>query len=62
MFPVTAAEVVQLAIGSVLGTVVSLNMSRFGLSFADPQTRWTAAWIVAAFLLTFLILTDLIIN
>lgn len=28
----SAAEVVQLSIGAVLGTVVSINLSRFGLS------------------------------
>lgn len=58
----STAEIIQLAIGAVLGTAVSINMSRFGLSITDPRTRWKAAGVIGTFLMTFLVLTDLIIN
>lgn len=58
----SAAEVVQLSIGAVLGTVVSINLSRFGLSLMDPNTRWKALGVISTFLFTFLILSDLILN
>ena len=59
---ISAAEVVQLSIGAVLGTVVSINLGRFGLSLMDPKTRWKALGVIGTFLFTFLVLTDLIIN
>ena len=58
----SAVEVVQLSIGAVLGTVVSINLSRFGLSLMDPNTRWKALGVIGTFLFTFLILSDLILN
>ena len=58
----SVAEVVQLSVGAVLGTVVSLNLSRFGLSLMDPKTRWKALGVIGTFLFTFLVLSDLIIN
>ena len=58
----SVAEVVQLSVGAVLGTVVSLNLSRFGLSLMDPKTRWKALGVIGTFLFTFLVLSDLLIN
>ena len=58
----SAAEVVQLSIGAVLGTVVSINLGRFGLSLMDPNTRWKALGVIGTFPFTFLILSDLILN
>ena len=58
----TAAEVFDLAVGALLGTAVAFNLSRFGLSLRDPATRWKALGVLAGFLLTFLILTDLVRN
>ncbi len=58
----SAAEFVQLAVGAVLGTVVSINLNRFGLSLMDPKTRWKALGVIGTFLFTFLVLSDLIIN
>ena len=55
-------EVVQLAIGAVMGTAVSINLSRFGISLMDPKTRWKAAGIVGLFLFSFLALTDLLLG
>ena len=62
MLASSAAEVVQLSVGAVLGTVVSINLSRFGLSLMDPQTRWKALGVIGTVLFTFLVLSDLIIN
>ena len=62
MLASSAAEVVQLSVGAVLGTVVSINLRRFGLSLMDPQTRWKALGVIGTFLFTFLVLSDLIIN
>ena len=62
MLASSAAEVVQLSVGAVLGTVASINLSRFGLSLMDPQTRWKALGVIGTFLFTFLVLSDLIIN
>ena len=56
MVAANTAEVVQLTIGAVLGVAVSFNLDRFRL------TRWKAAGITAAFLFTFLVLSDLILN
>ena len=58
----SAAEFVQLAVGAVLGTVVSINLNRFGLSLMDPKTRWKALGVIGTFLFTFLVLSDLILN
>ena len=58
----SAAEFVQLAVGAVLGTVVSINLNRFGLSLMDPKTRWKALGVIGNFLFTFVVLSDLIIN
>ena len=58
----SAAEVVQLSVGAVLGTVVSINLGRFGLSLMDPKTRWKALGVIGTFLFTFLVLSDLLIN
>lgn len=62
MLAANAAEVVQLTVGAVLGTAVSFNLDRFGLSLMNPKTRWKAAGVTLAFLFTFLVLTDLLIN
>ncbi len=56
MIAANTAEVVQLTIGAVLGVAVSFNLDRFHLS------GWKAAGIVAVFLFTFLVLSDLLIN
>ena len=53
----STAEVIQLAIGAVLGTAVSINLSRFGLSIMDAKTRWKALGVIGAFLFSFLALT-----
>ena len=50
------SEAIQLTIGAVLGVAVSFNLDRFRL------TGWKAAGITAAFLFTFLVLSDLLIN
>ena len=55
-------EVVQLTVGAVMGTAVSINLSRFGISLMDPETRWKAAGIIGAFLFSFLALTDLLLS
>ena len=55
-------EVVQLTVGAVMGTAVSINLSRFGISLMDPKTRWKAASIVGLFLFSFLALTDLLLS
>ena len=55
-------EVVQLTVGAVMGTAVSINLSRFGISLMDPETRWKAAGIIGAFLFSFLALTDLLLG
>ncbi|MBP9636406.1 MAG: hypothetical protein KBE28_15370 [Nitrospira sp.] len=55
-------EVVQLTVGAVMGTAVSINLSRFGISLMDPKTRWKAAGIVGLFLFSFLALTDLLLG
>ena len=55
-------EVVQLTVGAVMGTAVSINLSRFGISPMDPKTRWKAAGIVGLFLFSFLALTDLLLG
>ena len=55
-------EVVQLTVGAVMGTAVSINLSRFGISLMDPKTRWKAAGIVGIFLFSFLALTDLLLS
>ena len=55
-------EVVQLAVGAVMGTAVSINLSRFGISLMDPETRWKAAGIIGVFLFSFLALTDLLLS
>ena len=55
-------EVVQLAIGAVMGTAVSINLSRFGISLMDPETRWKAAGIIGVFLFSVLALTDLLLS
>lgn len=55
-------EVVQLTVGAVMGTAVSINLSRFGVSLMDPKTRWKAAGIIGVFLFSFLALTDLLLN
>ena len=62
MFSASTSEMIQMAIGAVMGTAVAINMDRFGMSFSDPKTRWKAAGIVVTFLFTYLILSDLIIN
>lgn len=62
MIVATTAEIIQLTVGAILGTAVSVNMSRFGLSFSDPKTRWKAAGIVITVLYTFIVLSDLIVN
>ena len=56
------SEVVQLTVGAVMGTAVSINLSRFGISLMDPKTRWKAAGIVGLFLFSFLSLTDLLLS
>ncbi len=56
------SEVVQLTVGAVMGTAVSINLSRFGISLMDPKTRWKAAGIVGLFLFSFLALTDLLLG
>ena len=55
-------EVVQLTVGAVMGTAVSINLSRFGISLMDPKTRWEAAGIIGVFLFSFLSLTDLLLS
>ena len=55
-------ELFQLAVGAVMGTAVSINLSRFGISLMDPETRWKAAGIIGAFLFSFLALTDLLLS
>ena len=55
-------EVVQLTVGAVMGTAVSINLSRFGISLMDPETRWKAAGIIGVFLFSFLALTDLLLS
>jgi hypothetical protein len=65
MVLITAAqlpEVVQLTVGAIVGAALSINMSRGGMSFIDPKTRWMAAAFIVLFLSTFLLLTDLLIN
>ena len=56
------SEVVQLTVGAVMGTAVSINLSRFGISLMDPETRWKAAGIIGVFLFSFLALTDLLLS
>lgn len=58
----TNAEGFDLAVGALLGAAVAFNLGRFGLSLRDPATRWKAFGVLAGFLLTFLILTDLVRN
>lgn len=55
-------EVVQLTVGAIMGAALSVNMHRFGLSLRDPATRWNAVAIIVMFVVTFLFLTDLLIN
>lgn len=62
MIVANAAEVVQLTIGAVIGTAVSVNLGRFNISLMDPKTRWKAAGVIVTFLFSFLVLTDLILN
>lgn len=56
------AECIQLVAGSILGTVLAINLSRFGLSFRDPKTRWQALAVLVLFLLTYLVLSDLLVK
>ena len=62
MIATNLGEVVQLTVGAVMGTAVSINLSRFGISLMDPETRWKAAGIIGAFLFSFLALTDLLLS
>ncbi len=62
MLAANAVEVVQLAVGALLGTAVSFNLERFGLTLKNPKTRWMAVGVTVAFLVTFLFLTDLFFN
>ncbi|TXT25388.1 MAG: hypothetical protein FD131_4589 [Rhodocyclaceae bacterium] len=62
MIVANAAEVVQLTIGAVIGTAVSVNLRRFNLSLMDPKTRWKASGVIVTFLFSFLVLSDLILN
>lgn len=66
MFPMIAGvntpEVIQLTVGAILGSAVSINLSKFGMSLMDPETRWKAAGIIGTFLFTFVVLSDLLIN
>ena len=61
MLSSNTAEMIQLGIGAMLGTAVSINLSRFGLSLMDPDTRWKAAGIIGLVLASFVVLTDLVI-
>ena len=45
-----------------MGTAVSINLSRVGISLMDPETRWKAAGIIGVFLFSFLSLTDLLLS
>lgn len=56
------AEVIQLTVGAIMGTALSINLSRFGISLMDPKTRLKAAAIIGLFIVTFVVLTDLLIN
>lgn len=58
----STGELLQLSIGALLGTVVSINLGRFGLSLMDPKTRWKALGVIGLFLFSFLVISDLIIN
>lgn len=58
----SAGELFQLSIGALLGTVVSINLGRFGMSLMDPKTRWKALAVIGIFLFSFLVISDLIIN
>ena len=57
---VHAADVFQLTVGAVMGVAVSVNMGRHGLSIINPETRWTAISVISLFLLSFLLLSDLL--
>ena len=57
---VHAADVFELTVGAVMGGAVSVNMGRQGLSILDPKTRWKAISIIALFLLSYLVLSDLL--
>lgn len=59
---VTAADVVQLTVGSIMGFVLAINMDKFGLSFSDPKTRLKAFGLVGSFLLAFVAITDMAMN
>lgn len=56
------AEVIQLAVGGIVGSAVSITMSKHGMSLFDPETRWKTAAILGSFLFCFLAVTDLLIN
>lgn len=55
-------EIAQLAIGALMGTIVSVNLDRNGVSIRDPKTRWKALAVISTFLYSFLVLSDLIIS
>lgn len=61
MLSFSPAELVQLTIGAIIGTAVSINLSRYGLSITDPKTCWKAGAVILAFLFVFLMLTDLLL-
>ena len=58
----STAEVVQLTVGAIMGAALSINMHKFGMSLMDPKTRWNAVAGIIMFVVTFLFVTDLIIN
>lgn len=59
---VTAADVVQLTVGAIMGTALAINMDKHGLSFTNPATRWKAIGLCASFLFLFVAITDLAMN
>ena len=58
----TSSEVFQLIVGSILGTAVSCNLNRFGLSLLDPETRYKAIAVVVIFLVSFTVLSGLLLR
>ena len=62
MVSVTGSEAIQLTVGALMGTALSINMDNYGLSIIDPETRWQALGLICSFLFTFLSLTDLLIG
>lgn len=56
------AEVVQLAIGFVLGFGLSLILERHGFTFGNRETRWQTLATIVLFFATYLLLTEPLVN